>query len=1082
MSKNDLSSIRNDDTEFTYLGFKKVKDPYNAAEAYGVKLEQFIFDFVKMLSRDSDESTVSYVQELYKTIIGNAAYNNVKDDKKALFSALDKDAKRIVADLTSNKAYDLLAKLVDVLKNNNSEFELSELLEIIKPTLSGIIKQAASKNSAIILDKAQTSKYLDTLIESDIEFLKKILAELSEGKTSINSQKEKEKSLSKEHDQFCEGRYEKAKNLYQEFLKLNEGSSKSASKQAARDNIVKEINKIDDEIKERVKQKNDSIREYYTDLISHTVFEGRKNKFEKLLAENYISSLNNLEKTAKDRKAIRNWMTGEEKNFEQLKDNNRIKDLKGKLERLYKYEHRTALYKISEKSDRYCYYITEDGDNKIKAYIQQGENKTLLFNLNKPETFHPTYEGKELSLHNLLFSPDGKYAVYTLSINGTDEGELWICDVDKTLAAKKNNPDSPPIHITEEALYCRKSPSMAWAPDSKSLYYTKEHIETKQSVGKEKREISWYEIKQHYLHEPFKSDKPVITSEKDSDSQVIIPFTPLRDIKTGEYSKNPMISHLYKEFTGSKSGLTYYRLNDKGQKELLFDGRLYHSDPKQDPNEVRKNKNGNVTLNILGEFNGQILTKTNHKAPNSRVVLIDPNNPSPENWIEVVKEKSYPSDYTILFFAGDKKTPKLFINYMADTSDKNEFYDLKEDKEKPGGLRADYNCDLTPPTTGPYMLSEIGYRTPGEKKIELIFSSMSSAPSTIYEYDLEEHKLEKKPKLEQWIKRGDNMIPPNDIICERIWTESRDGTRIPMTVMRHKDTKLDGTAALRLYGYGGFRISLFPSFEKHHYSWVNEGGINVGANLRGGGEYGDEWYSKGKLEYKQNVYDDFIACAEALQGKRAYGIGDKDAKGAELLSPEQRQQYTCKERLMSEGSSNGGLLTTACALQRPDLFGAVSSNVPVMDMLRYNKFSIAKGWERYYGEVDDNLLHHLAALDYSPVHHIAPLPKTLIKTGECDDRVDVSHTIKFAALYNDKLQGKESNLEIMFIKNSGHSFGTSLGTEVTSQANSIDFAARHLGPINQKDYARYKAAQIPSGKSADTAASPAVAGNERSKV
>jgi prolyl oligopeptidase len=253
-----------------------------------------------------------------------------------------------------------------------------------------------------------------------------------------------------------------------------------------------------------------------------------------------------------------------------------------------------------------------------------------------------------------------------------------------------------------------------------------------------------------------------------------------------------------------------------------------------------------------------------------------------------------------------------------------------------------------------------------------------------------------------------------------------------MTVIRHPDTKLDGSAAVKLYGYGGFNQPLGPGFSFGVHNWVQSGGIYVQANLRGGGEFGSDWYEQGILENKQNVFDDFIACAEQLID----------------------ENYTSPQRLVIEGGSNGGLLTAACMIQRPELFGAVISAVPVTDMLRFHKFTFGAFWKSDYGSPEDNEAHYRASIAYSPLHNVAQdaeYPPLLVQTADHDDRVVPPHSFKFVAEVQHT--ASDDNLVLMQVeKDSGHGAGKSTEKIVKGMLDKVAFVEHTIGPLNQDAY------------------------------
>jgi prolyl oligopeptidase len=269
-----------------------------------------------------------------------------------------------------------------------------------------------------------------------------------------------------------------------------------------------------------------------------------------------------------------------------------------------------------------------------------------------------------------------------------------------------------------------------------------------------------------------------------------------------------------------------------------------------------------------------------------------------------------------------------------------------------------------------------------------------------------------------------NISPADFSDCEvlRELATSQDGTRIPLNIIRRRNTKLDGKNPVLLTGYGGYGISLSPFFRPRLRVWLDMGGIAVIANLRGGGEYGEEWHRAGNLTKKQNVFDDFIACAEYLL----------------------ETGYTTSQYLCIEGTSNGGLLMGAALTQRPDLFRAVASHVGVYDMLRMELDSNGAFNVTEYGTVT-NPQHFEALYDYSPYHHVKKgthYPAILLTAGENDGRVPAYHSRKMAAaLQSASMSGKPILLRT---STSGHGFGTPLDEQIAKEADVFAFLASQL--------------------------------------
>jgi prolyl oligopeptidase len=293
-----------------------------------------------------------------------------------------------------------------------------------------------------------------------------------------------------------------------------------------------------------------------------------------------------------------------------------------------------------------------------------------------------------------------------------------------------------------------------------------------------------------------------------------------------------------------------------------------------------------------------------------------------------------------------------------------------------------------------------------------------TAPGVTYRFDVAsgESTLLRRPKVD---------FDPAAYESKQVFYTSKDGTRVPMFITHKKGIALDGSHPCLLYGYGGFNISLTPSFSGSRIVWLEQGGIHVTANLRGGGEYGEEWHEAGTKLKKQNVFDDFIAAAEHLIA----------------------QGYTSSAKLAIQGGSNGGLLVGACMTQRPELFGCALPAVGVMDMLRFHKFTIGWAWKSDYGSSEDPA-EFKALLAYSPLHNLKPgarYPATMVKTSDHDDRVVPAHSFKFAAALQ-AAQAKDAPPTLIRIETSaGHGAGTSLTKMIEGTADELAFALKSLG-------------------------------------
>jgi prolyl oligopeptidase len=307
----------------------------------------------------------------------------------------------------------------------------------------------------------------------------------------------------------------------------------------------------------------------------------------------------------------------------------------------------------------------------------------------------------------------------------------------------------------------------------------------------------------------------------------------------------------------------------------------------------------------------------------------------------------------------------------------------------------------------------------GRQNDKETFYSFSSfvAPTTLYRYDFTTHRSEV-------FRRSEVKFKSEDYETRQVFCTSRDGTRIPVFVTHRKGLELNGANPTLLYGYGGFNIPMTPQFSVSRLNWMEMGGVFAVANLRGGGEYGEDWHRAGTKLKKQNVFDDFIAAAEWLIKNR----------------------YTRTEKLAIQGGSNGGLLVGACMTQRPDLFGACLPAVGVMDMLRFHKFTAGRFWVDDYGSADQPD-EFRAIFAYSPYHNLKPdvkYPATLITTADTDDRVIPAHSFKFAARLQE-VQAGDAPVLIRIETRAGHGAGKPTAKLIEEVADQQAFLVKNLG-------------------------------------
>lgn len=401
---------------------------------------------------------------------------------------------------------------------------------------------------------------------------------------------------------------------------------------------------------------------------------------------------------------------------------------------------------------------------------------------------------------------------------------------------------------------------------------------------------------------------------------------------------------------------------------------------------------------IVDHVDGKLYALTDIDAPNYRLVSFKPTAYEQNNWEDVIPEKE---ETLVNVSTGGGY---FFAEYLKDATSRVYQYNYKGAQ-----LR---EIDL--PSPG----SAGGFS--GKKDEKNLFYSFTSFtyPSTIFEYDVEtgESKVFNKPELK---------FNPEDFESKQVWYKSKDGTEVPMFIVHKKGLNLNGENPTLLYGYGGFNISLSPSFSTSNMVFLENGGVYALANLRGGGEFGEEWHKQGMKEKKQNVFDDFIAAAEYLI----------------------EEQYTNPKKLAIKGGSNGGLLVGAAMTQRPDLFAVALPAVGVLDMLRYHKFTVGKGWIPEYGCADSSKAAFDFLYAYSPLHNLEKgtrYPSTMITTGDHDDRVVPAHSFKFAA----KLQAYHSGDNPVLIRvetDAGHGAGKPISKVIEEQADIWSFVFNEMG-------------------------------------
>ena len=400
---------------------------------------------------------------------------------------------------------------------------------------------------------------------------------------------------------------------------------------------------------------------------------------------------------------------------------------------------------------------------------------------------------------------------------------------------------------------------------------------------------------------------------------------------------------------------------------------------------------------VIDNVDSKLYLVTNLNAPNQKIVTTDASNPTPDNWVDFIPETEH-------VLSPSTGGGYFFTEYMVDAVSKV--------------MQYDYDGKLVREIELPGVGNAGGFGGKKEDTEDYYSFTNYNTPSSIYKYDFKTGKSELywKPSIDF---NSDNYE------SKQVFYSSKDGTKVPMIITHKKGIELNGKNPTILYGYGGFNISLNPSFSITNAVWMEQGGVYAVPNLRGGGEYGKEWHKAGTQMQKQNVFDDFIAAAEYLIA----------------------ENYTSSEFLAIRGGSNGGLLVGATMTQRPDLMSVALPAVGVLDMLRYHTFTAGAGWAYDYGtsEQSQEMFEYLKG--YSPVHNVkngVEYPATLVTTGDHDDRVVPAHSFKFAAELQAKQMGNNPTL-IRIETDAGHGAGTPVSKTIEQYADIFGFTLYNMG-------------------------------------
>jgi len=401
---------------------------------------------------------------------------------------------------------------------------------------------------------------------------------------------------------------------------------------------------------------------------------------------------------------------------------------------------------------------------------------------------------------------------------------------------------------------------------------------------------------------------------------------------------------------------------------------------------------------VIDHIGDELIIQTNHNAPKGKLVKVDFNNPEERNWKELVPEQEE------ILEAATIVGGKLYVQYLKDASNRAYLYDLD----------GKFIHEMELPGIG--TISEFK----GSKEEETAYYSFTSftTPSSIYSYDISKN-------VSTLFKASELNFNTEGFVAEQVFFDSKDGTKVPMFIVHKEGLELDGNNPDIIYGYGGFNISLTPGFSISRAVFLEQGGIYVMVNLRGGGEYGEAWHEAGMKMNKQNVFDDFIYAAKYLI----------------------HEKYTSSEKLAIVGGSNGGLLVGACMTQQPELFKAAIPIVGVLDMLRYHNFTIGWAWASDYGRSDESEEMFQYLLAYSPLHNIKEgvnYPSTLAITADHDDRVVPAHTFKFISELQAK-DGGENPILVRVETKAGHGAGKPTSKQIEEATDMYGFIMYELG-------------------------------------
>ncbi len=615
--------------------------------------------------------------------------------------------------------------------------------------------------------------------------------------------------------------------------------------------------------------------------------------------------------------------------------------IKNRLTQLWNYEKIGAPFKRGN----YNYYYKNNGLQNQYVIYRQKHNE-------KPEVFlDPNKFSKDgtTSLGSLSFSENGKKVAYAISEGGSDWRKVIVMDA----ISKK---------ILEDTIIDVKFSGLSWYKNE-GFYYS--------SYDKPKGSELSAKTDQHklYYHK---------LGTKQKEDQIIFGLDKKRRYVGGYVTEDQKYLIISAATSTSGNELFFKDLSNSNNKLITIVDN-FDSD------------NG-----VIESEGNHLFISTNLNAPNKKVIKVNVNNPTPNNWIDFIPETK--NVLSISTGAG-----YFFATYMKDAVSQVKQYDNN----------GKFIREIKLPGIG----TASGFGSKKEDKNLYYSFTNYITPSSIFKFDPKSGSSAdyKKPKVD---------FNSDLFESKQVFYTSKDGTKIPMIITYKKGIKLNGENPTILYGYGGFNISLTPSFSIANAVWLEQGGVYAVPNLRGGGEYGKEWHDAGTQLKKQNVFDDFIAAAEYLIANN----------------------YTSSDYLAIRGGSNGGLLVGATMTQRPDLMKVALPAVGVLDMLRYHTFTAGAGWAYDYGTAEQSKEMFNYLKEYSPVHNVrkgVKYPATLVTTGDHDDRVVPAHSFKFAAELQEKQSGNNPVL-IRIETNAGHGAGTPVSKTIDQYADIFSFTLYNM--------------------------------------